>query len=103
MKVLQPSGILDSSTTADLRNQIVAAVDGQAKFILLDLKSIDFIDSSGLGALVSAAKAVRLAGGDLYICSLTNQVKMLFDLTRMDRIFTIFENQADCFAQIQGQ
>jgi anti-sigma B factor antagonist len=51
------------------------------------------MNSSGLGALVSILKAVRSAGAELFLCSLSEQVKMIFQLTKMDRVFKIFVNQ----------
>jgi anti-anti-sigma factor len=51
------------------------------------------MNSSGLGALVSILKAVRSTGAELFICSLSEQVKMIFQLTKMDRVFKIFANQ----------
>ncbi|MBC6434804.1 STAS domain-containing protein, partial [Nostoc sp. HG1] len=50
-------------------------------------------DSSGLGALVSAMQIVRNANGKLFICSISDQVRMLFELTKMDRIFQTFADQ----------
>jgi len=49
------------------------------------------MDSSGLGALVLALKAVRMAGGRLFVCSINEQIRILFELTSMDRVFEIFE------------
>ena len=46
-----------------------------------------YMNSSGLGALVSILKAVRSTGAELFICSLSEQVKMIFHLTKMDRVF----------------
>jgi anti-anti-sigma factor len=51
------------------------------------------MDSSGLGALVLALKGVRAAGSKLFVCSINEQIKILFELTSMDRVFEIFENQ----------
>jgi anti-anti-sigma factor len=53
------------------------------------------MDSSGLGALVLALKTVRAAGSKLFICSVNEQIKMLFELTSMDRVFEIFPTRED--------
>jgi anti-sigma B factor antagonist len=53
------------------------------------------MDSSGLGALVMALKNVRSAGAKLFICSVNEQIKMLFELTSMDRVFKIFSSKED--------
>lgn len=55
---------------------------------MLDLSEVDFIDSSGLGAIVSSLKAVGKQG-NLIICGIGETVLSLFRLTRMDRVFQI--------------
>jgi anti-sigma B factor antagonist len=54
--------------------------------IIIDLSGTEFIDSSGLGALVSSLKKARQAGGDLRIAGLAPQVQAVFTLTNLDRI-----------------
>lgn len=95
VKVLQPDGILDSTKGGEFREEINKLVDAGAKTVLVDFQKVTFMDSSGLGALVLALKTVRAAGGKLFICSINEQVKMLFELTSMDRVFQIFDNQDD--------
>jgi anti-anti-sigma factor len=60
------------------------------------------MDSSGLGALVLSLKTVRSAGGKLFICSINEQIKMLFELTDMDRVFEIFNNREELEQKILG-
>ena len=93
VKVVQPDGILDGLKGAEFRDQITQLVESGAKIVLVDFQQVTFMDSSGLGALVLALKTVRAAGGKLFICSINEQVKMLFELTSMDRVFQIFANQ----------
>jgi anti-anti-sigma factor len=100
-EVIQFNGILDSTRTQELRDRIHQGIDQGAKTILVDLKEVSFMDSSGLGALVTALKAVRAAGGKLCVCSVNEQVRILFELTSMDRVFEIFRDQND-FYKIHG-
>ncbi|KGF73834.1 hypothetical protein DO97_10615 [Neosynechococcus sphagnicola sy1] len=102
IKIVQPSGILDSSKANQLRRDIGDIVASGVDTVLMDLREVPFMDSSGLGALVSALKTIRAAGGELYICSITDQVKMLFEMTRMDRVFTILSDQEEFKAKFQG-
>ncbi len=95
VKVLQPTGILDGTKAAQFRQDISKLVETGAKTILVDFKDVTFMDSSGLGALVLALKTVRAAHGNLMVCSINEQIKILFELTSMDRIFEIFENQEE--------
>jgi anti-anti-sigma factor len=98
-KIVQPSGILDSTHATQLRQEISQIVGAQVEIVLLDLKDVSFVDSAGLGALVSALKTVRSAKAELYLCSITDQVKMLFELTHMDRVFNILADQ-NAFTQL---
>lgn len=93
VKVLQPSGILDGNKGNQLRREIGDVVETGADIVLIDLENITFMDSSGLGTLVSALKTVRNGGGEMFVCSVNEQVKMLFELTRMDRVLKPFANR----------
>jgi anti-anti-sigma factor len=93
VKVIEPSGILDGTKAGQLRQEISNLVETGVDILLVDLKDVTFVDSSGLGALVSVQKMVRVAGGKLFICSVNEQVKMLFELTSMDRVFKTFANR----------
>jgi len=93
VNVVQPSGILDSIKGNQLRREINNIVENGAKAVLIDLSDITFMDSSGLSALVSSLKTVRTAGGKLSLCGINDQVRMVFELTRMDRVFEIFPNR----------
>jgi anti-anti-sigma factor len=93
VKIIQPSGILDSATVNQLRREVSEIVEMGADIVLVDFQDVTFMNSSGLGALVSILKVVRSAGAELFICSLSEQVKMIFQLTKMDRVFKIFANQ----------
>jgi anti-sigma B factor antagonist len=100
-QIIKPTGILDGTQAHHFRNQVNDAVNAGAKLILVDLKDITFMDSSGLAALVLALKTVRAAGGKFSVCSANEQIKMLFDLTSMSRVFDLFENQEEFMAANQ--
>lgn len=92
---------LDASVVSAFKQQVLEAIDGETKNVLLDLSHVEFIDSSCLGALVSILKSVS-GQGELVLCSLNGTIQNLFKLTRMDRIFSIKENRQEAlnlFAQ----
>ncbi|AMA09735.1 MULTISPECIES: STAS domain-containing protein [unclassified Picosynechococcus] len=91
--ILEPQGILDGPNTNELRLQIIDLLRGEIDGILLDLNQIEFMNSSSIGALVAILKVVRAENKKLYLCSLTDQVSMIFELTKMDRIFTTFKDR----------
>jgi anti-anti-sigma factor len=98
--VLELSGILDGIRGNELRRQMSGVLANGSDIVLLDMKEVNFIDSSGLGALVSAAQMMRNANGKLFVCSISDQVRMLFELTKMDRIFKSFADQEEFKRQV---
>jgi len=93
VKVVRPSGILDGTKAGQFRQEITKLVESNVDIVLIDFADVTFMDSSGLGALVLALKTVRAAGGKLFICSVNDQIRMLFELTSMDRVFEIYETR----------
>ena len=59
--------------------------------VVFDLRDLTLIDSSGVGAIVSLFKRVRMLGGDVKIACLANQPKEIFRLLRLDRAFDLFD------------
>ena len=94
LQVLVPSGVLDSTQAAEVRTQVSEALATGARTLLIDLENITFIDSSGLGTLVSMLKKVRSQDCEMVVCSASPQVKMLFELTSMDQVFQVYEDRA---------
>jgi anti-anti-sigma factor len=94
-KIIQPSGILNAISGNQLRRDINDCVAVGTNILLIDLQQVDFVDSSGLGALVAAMQIVKSANGQMFVCSLNEQVQMLFELTKLERIFKVFANQEE--------
>ncbi|WP_019505076.1 STAS domain-containing protein [Pleurocapsa sp. PCC 7319] len=94
-KIIQPEGILDSVNTNDLRREILDLINSGVKIVLVNLQDITFMNSSGMGALVATLKAVKAAGGELALCSLSDQVRIIFELSRMDRIFQVYGDRQE--------
>jgi anti-sigma B factor antagonist len=66
--------------------------------ILLNLGEVNYIDSSGIGELVSALTAVKNAGGELKLLQLTKKVKDLLQITKLYTVFDIYDEEADAVA-----
>lgn len=95
VKIVQPSGILDSVQSGELRRQITQLIESGAGLVLIDLQDVKFIDSSGLGGLAMAFKAVKAAGGRLCLCCVGEQPRMLFELTGMEQVFETFPTREE--------
>jgi anti-sigma B factor antagonist len=78
-------GELDVATSPDLRERLVELVnDGRTRLVLV-LDSIDFLDSTGLGTIVSALKRARTHGGDLRLVCTETRITRLFEITGLDK------------------
>ena len=96
IRIFEPSGILNAIAGNELRREISdIVVNNEVDILLIDMSKVTFIDSSGLGALVAAMQSVRNAKRELFICSINAQVKMLFELTKIDRVLNILSDREE--------
>lgn len=91
MVVLVREERLDAHNSEDLKAEINRLFETGTKELLVDLKEVRFIDSSGLGVLVSGFKNAATHQGSIKLCSLQTQVKSMFELTRLHRVFDIYQ------------
>lgn len=95
---IKPAGILDGVKANQLRQQVSELLAAGNNRVMLDMADVNFIDSSGLSALIVSLKMLRTAGGDLYLCSIAEPVRNLLSITRMDRLF---ENSLDPISLVE--
>ena len=81
---------LDAHNSGELKSELAGLFDRNEKNVLVDLREVRFIDSSGLGALVSGFKNAISHHGSLKLSGLQPLVKSMFELTRLHRVFEIF-------------
>lgn len=86
---------LDAHNSDELKAELNLMFDSGIKNLLIDLKEVRFIDSSGLGVLVSGFKNAAARQGSLKLSGLQSQVKSMFELTRLHRVFDIFQTVDD--------
>ena len=68
----------------ELKDRVLAEVQQGRRRFLVDFRQTSYIDSSGLGALVSVAKKIREVGGDIWVANLNTDLRTVFSLTRLD-------------------
>jgi anti-sigma B factor antagonist len=88
---------LDASKVEDFI-KLVSEEISKNKKNLIDLSKVDFVDSAGLGSLLSCLKKAKSAGGELKIFGLTRSVRSLFELMRMQKIFSIYDDRSMAIA-----
>lgn len=96
-----PGKSLDSGNSRDFKAEIAPIVAVHRK-VVFDLSSLSFVDSSGLGAILSSLRQANSAGGDLKLCGLSKPVRALFELVRMHRIFDILNTREEAIRSFGG-
>jgi anti-sigma B factor antagonist len=89
---------LDAHNSAELKRQMLTFYDEGKNNLIIDLKAVRFVDSSGLGSLVSGFKNASARNGNLKLCGLQPQVRSMFELTRLHRVFEIFPDADEALA-----
>jgi len=91
------TGPLDNQAAAELKAMVTSLADRDRAKIVLDLGGVNFVDSSGLGGMVACLRTVTRVKGDLRLADLNPQLRSVFELTRLHRLFEIYP-QADAAA-----
>ena len=81
--------VLDANTVSEFKSEINNVIQSEYH-VVFDMSQVNFVDSSGIGAILSCLRKLNSEGGDLKICALTKPVRALFELVRMHKIFDIF-------------
>lgn len=91
--VVQIGESLDRFMTTDLKAKVNEIIENGSKKFLFDLSKTNFVDSLGLGLMLSIAKSLKKEKGEFKICSVTTNIKNLFELTKLNQYFEIFEDR----------
>lgn len=95
-----PVDHLDAGNVKDFRAAIQSIAE-RHDTIVLDMQGLNFVDSSGLGALLSCLRTMKGKRGQLLLCGMTRPVRALFELVRMHRIFSIHESLEEALAEVE--
>lgn len=93
--ILELSGEIDINTSPQVRKAFDQLIKDQRKKILLNFTQVTYIDSSGLATLVEMLQRLKRFGGGLRLCNLSEKVRALFEITKLDRIFSIFPSEEE--------
>src|SRR5260370_9368712 len=85
-----PSGRLDVAGAPALKDAIGEAVKSEKPRVVIDLEGVSFVDSTGLGSVISALKQIRSSQGDLRLAAPNQQVRVVLELTTLDRVFPYY-------------
>lgn len=101
MILFKPQGCIDLQGGIDLTEKMARVVPQSNQFWVIDLESVDFMDSSGLVTLVKGLKNARQCGCRLVLCHVQAPVRLILELTRLDTVFEIFPTYEDILTTIK--
>lgn len=93
---------LNLVTGPQLKQTLSDLIEGGATRIIADLSEVSFIDSTGLGALVSGLKNAKLKGGNLTLAGLQEQARSIFEITMAYRIFDLFDSVSEAKQHLES-
>ncbi len=88
---------LNATVAQDIKAQLSDILSNDGTKMILNLGNIKFIDSTGIGALISALKTARQNNGTFQLCSINEDVMSLISLMKLDKVFDIYDTEEDCF------
>ena len=98
VETINISGRFDAHMVGDVKEIIEAHLDRQQVQLVVNLSGVHFIDTRALALLVTSMKRCRQHDGDLRLCALQQSVRIIFELTKLDKAFQIFEADAEAIA-----
>jgi len=88
--IVAPTGRLDVAGAPALKDAISEALKNGQPRVILDMEGVSFVDSTGLGSVIAALKQIRSSQGDLRLAAPNQQVRVVLELTTLDRVFPYY-------------
>jgi anti-sigma B factor antagonist len=93
--IVSPQGEIDLSRSPAFRTHLAEAVRSKPARLIVDLADVPYMDSSGVATLVEAMQNARRMNAKLVLCGLQDKVRSIFEIARLDMVFTIVQNCDD--------
>ncbi len=93
VQVVEVSGDIDFHTSRDLREKFQQILNNKGAKLLVNLKKVNYIDSSGLATFVEALQHVKQSGGKLVLVGLAPAVRGVFEIAKLDSIFSLSDSE----------
>lgn len=102
IEIYEIDGEVDFHTSPQLREKLLLSLEKKAPKILVSLRKVRYIDSSGLATFVEALQKMKRYQGILVISEIDPAVKSIFEIAKLDTVFTFVRSQAEAFAMLSG-
>ncbi len=96
--VVRPVGRIDTHTALEFKDRIGQTIESGYPWLVIDFGAISFLDSTGLGALVTSLKRAQAQGGDLRLAQVSQTVRMMIELTSLQSYLPRYASVADALA-----
>jgi anti-sigma B factor antagonist len=93
--VIELIGELDSYTCSRFRDAMIDTIEQGHSSVVVSMASVEYIDSSGLGTLVGGLKRVSEKSGKIAVVCNSGQIRKVFEITGLEKVFPIFEEETD--------
>lgn len=93
--------LIGDPETTKLRDKVKSLITDDMKKIVIDLAGVSYINSAGLGSLISVLTTVRNAGGDLKLARVGKRIKSIFVITQLVKVFDTYETQERAIASFK--
>jgi anti-sigma B factor antagonist len=95
VSVITLEGEIDVYTSIKLKQDITAILERGAKYVVLNLSKVEYLDSTGLGVLIGTLKKLRESGGNLVIVGPAMRIMRIFEITGLYKIFSIYPTEEE--------
>jgi len=89
------SGEIDINTAPEVKKSFDKLINDKKEKLVINFKDVSYVDSSGLATLVEILKGLRSYGGKLKLCNLSTKVKNLFEITKLEKLFDIAQDEEE--------
>jgi len=102
-EVLELRGDIDLNEKPKVAAQLEPLIERQITGIVIDLSQVPYVDSSGLAIFIDALQRVQKYGGRLALAGLQDNVRLVFQISKLDKVFKIFDDSQAALAAVSVQ
>ena len=96
------SGEVTIDTVPELKKTFKKIIDNKTRKVLLDFRGVDYIDSSGLASLIDLSRNLKVIQGMVFMSELSPKVSSIFSITKLDKVFRIFDTEEEALKSFYG-
>jgi anti-anti-sigma factor len=100
--IFRISGEINIDTAGELKKSFKKIINNKTRKVLLNFEAVDYIDSSGLASLIDLSKDLKSIQGIVFMSNISPKVSSILSITKLDKIFKIFDSQEEALKNFYG-